>query len=154
MKIYWLQSETLFDSTVSEVVTEIGGKILARPSASTWKLALTASAAQAIEDRYHWSLYENDTPEHCAELSMRTHGERVGSESTIVSEITENDVPEQFRYGSLNVWNAEKIAAFKAYCKEHSIYYYARPREDFSKHEAHELARQAGCRYMLLEDMS
>lgn len=55
-KNYWLKSESLFDSTVLEVVCEMfGGKILFHRN-SNWKVELTVEAAQFINDRYHWGL--------------------------------------------------------------------------------------------------
>jgi hypothetical protein len=56
-KKYWMRSESLFDSAVREVVCEwFGGKILQRPSASTWQVELTPEAAKFINDQYHWGL--------------------------------------------------------------------------------------------------
>jgi hypothetical protein len=53
---YWMRSESLFDSTVREVVCEMfGGKILQHRNAN-WQVELTPEAAKYINDQYHWGL--------------------------------------------------------------------------------------------------
>jgi hypothetical protein len=53
---YWFRSESLADSTVTEVVCEMfGGKILQQRNAN-WQVELTPEAAKFINDRYHWRL--------------------------------------------------------------------------------------------------
>lgn len=48
----------------------------------------------------------------------------------------------------------ENIALFQAYLKREGIYYYGRPREEFSRGEAERLARKAGLSKLALEDLS
>lgn len=77
----------------------------------------------------------------------------------MIIEITDTDLPAQFRadaiYAAIARGNYnDRIQQFKAYCRDNRILYYARPREDFSLHEAYEMAKTAGCDKLLLEDMS
>jgi hypothetical protein len=72
-----------------------------------------------------------------------------------ITTIRESDLPVQFQTAAMyHDLSPAKVAAFKAHCKANGIFYYARPREDFSTWEAFELAEQAGCRQLLMEDMS
>lgn len=73
--------------------------------------------------------------------------------------ITDRDIPEQFRgdamYEAFNSPNfAATVEAFKKWCAENKVFYYARPREAFNPWEAEELAREAGCTRLLMDDMS
>jgi len=43
---------------------------------------------------------------------------------------------------------------FQAWCKKFGVFYYARSREDFFRWEAIEFAQEAGCRYLVMEDLS
>lgn len=42
----------------------------------------------------------------------------------------------------------------RTWCKEHAVSFYGAPSEDFDLHEAVKLARKAGCRYVVVEDLS
>lgn len=70
--------------------------------------------------------------------------------------ITDHDLPVEFRakemYGATNF--GAKVKAFKRWCARNKVYYYARPREAFNPWEAEELAREAGCTRLILEDLS
>jgi hypothetical protein len=70
--------------------------------------------------------------------------------------LKDTDLPKQFQYP--NIYNADDIeatqAAFRQWCAENRVYYYARPKEQFFSWTARELAAKAGCRKLLLEDMS
>lgn len=57
-------------------------------------------------------------------------------------------------YNGVDEYSNEGIALFREFCDDRGIFYYARPREDFSKREAYELAEQAGSSYLIMEDMS
>jgi len=77
---------------------------------------------------------------------------------TVPTLVTEKHLPERFRsenfYGLPMAEFEARSAEFKAYCKANRIFYYARPREDFHKWEAWELAKKAGALFLILEDMS
>jgi hypothetical protein len=79
-----------------------------------------------------------------------------GSDEQCVEEIPEQEIPEQFRYPIVYMATdiAAASAAFMLWCRENKVYYYARPRESFYRHEAEELAIAAGCTRLILEDMS
>lgn len=68
----------------------------------------------------------------------------------------DEDLPAEFRYPAIyQAPDFEKACAdFRAYCEANHILYYARPRETFFMHEAFELAVEAGCTSLILEDMS
>lgn len=76
----------------------------------------------------------------------------------MIIEITDADLPAQFQadamYSAIARGDTDRITQFKAYCREHRILYYARPREDFSWVEALKMAETAGCDKLLLEDLS
>ncbi len=73
-----------------------------------------------------------------------------------IETINEDQIPVEFRpeniYASENFEQA--AAKFREWLKANSVFYYARPREDFYMFEAYELAHAAGCSKLLLEDMS
>lgn len=71
-----------------------------------------------------------------------------------IREIREEDLPPQFQSAAFYASPVSMVEAFKAYCRANGIFYYARPREDFSVREGYELAAAAGARYILLEDLS
>ena len=83
----------------------------------------------------------------------------------MITEITvlyDHNMPTEFQaaamYRSMYNETAEsykaKIQALKEYCANHSIFYYARPRESFFMSKACALAEKAGCKCVLVEDMS
>ena len=43
---------------------------------------------------------------------------------------------------------------FKQWCQEHNAYYYGRPKAIFSERDARDLALEAGCRTLVLENLS
>ena len=43
---------------------------------------------------------------------------------------------------------------FKAWCIENNVYYYGRPKESFSEHEAKELAVINNCSKLILDNLS
>jgi len=57
-------------------------------------------------------------------------------------------------YGDVPTNSDEGDTIFKAWCEENNVYYYARIREDFFKHEGWNLAIKAGAEYVLMEDLS
>ena len=57
-------------------------------------------------------------------------------------------------YGDDDPYSEEGVAKFKAFCKEHGIFYYARPRESYREQEAYDLAFEAKARYLVREDLS
>ena len=75
-----------------------------------------------------------------------------------IQEINFETIPSQFQ--SENMYPLPKgefeirCEEFKQYCADNKIYYYARPHEKFFMYEAYELAKTAGCVYLLVEDMS
>lgn len=75
-----------------------------------------------------------------------------------ITVIGENALPVEFRsenmYGGSDEEFAAKSAAFRKYCDDNSIHYYARSREDFSSWCAFDEAAKAGCTKLLMEDMS
>jgi hypothetical protein len=75
-----------------------------------------------------------------------------------ITVIGENALPAEFRsenmYGGNDEEFAAKSAAFRKYCDDNSIHYYARSREDFSSWCAFDEAAKAGCTKLLMEDMS
>jgi hypothetical protein len=75
--------------------------------------------------------------------------------------ITDLDIPVQFRQDAMYSALANepqnfaaKVEAFRAWCAENKVFYYARPCEAFNPWEAEKLAREAGCTKLLMEDMS
>ena len=93
--------------------------------------------------------------QHAGCIYLATHGKYCTlHQNDDITVINDSDLPEQFRYENAYPTSDEKVAAFKAYCTANSIFYYARPRESFFKHEAFELARAAGCTKLLMEDLS
>jgi hypothetical protein len=48
----------------------------------------------------------------------------------------------------------DDFTKFKEWCKTEDVYYYAKPKEDFSKREALELAKKNGNKYLVLDDIS
>lgn len=43
---------------------------------------------------------------------------------------------------------------FRQFCSENNIFYYARPKEDFSVVQAHALAIECDAEYLLMENLS
>lgn len=41
-----------------------------------------------------------------------------------------------------------------AWAKQHNVYYYARDKESFSEDEAARLAKEQGCQFVIVEDLS
>lgn len=73
----------------------------------------------------------------------------------LIEIIRDTDLPPQFQTAAFyRDFSRELIAAFKLWCQQHSVYYYAQPRDSFSVTEAFRLAGQAGCSKLLMEDMS
>jgi hypothetical protein len=79
----------------------------------------------------------------------------------VIPVITDLDIPVQFRGDAMYSTRANapqnfaaKVEEFKTWCAENKVFYYARPREAFNPWEAEELAREAGCTRLLMEDMS
>lgn len=77
----------------------------------------------------------------------------MASEITSIEEITWKQVPIRFQAPMFRFTDRE-CAAFAKWCRDNSVYYYARPRESFFIWQGYELAQQASCRKILLEDMS
>lgn len=75
-----------------------------------------------------------------------------------ITRIGEDALPAEFRsenmYGGTDEEFAAKSAAFRKYCSENSIYYYAASREDFSSWVAFDRAAKAGCTKLIMEDLS
>lgn len=61
------------------------------------------------------------------------------------------DTPE---FDGIKPYSPEYAILFKAWCKKHNAYYYARPKEDFSLHEGRYLAQQAHADILIYENMS
>lgn len=57
-------------------------------------------------------------------------------------------------WGELDQYSNEGIAAFKAFCAENGVSYYAAPKEDFFTWQAYELAEQEGNTYLIMDNLS
>lgn len=57
-------------------------------------------------------------------------------------------------YGKVPPYEKEGPALLRYWCKKHNAYYYGRPKDSFSKQEAIELATNAGCTKVLLDNLS
>jgi hypothetical protein len=104
--------------------------------------------------------YENEN-EAAQEAADYLRGDPYGPnpDGNRITEIGDADLPEHLRSDRVysDLCHGEPLGLvdqFKAYCAEHRILYYARPRESFFVSEAYEMARLAGCDKVLLEDMS
>ena len=54
----------------------------------------------------------------------------------------------------LDPYSGPATVLFKDWCNANNVYYYGRPREDFSEREALDLAAKACARFLLMENMS
>lgn len=77
----------------------------------------------------------------------------------LITSLCDADLPERFQASAMygirdEAERQRRICQFKKYCADNSIYYYARSREEFFQYQAFELAAEAGCTKVLLEDMS
>lgn len=68
--------------------------------------------------------------------------------------MTWDKVPEQFQSYPTEQEFDTFVAEFRKWRNENKVFYYARPREDFSITEGRKLAAEAGCTHVLLEDLS
>jgi hypothetical protein len=57
-------------------------------------------------------------------------------------------------WGKLDPYSNAGSAAFKEFCKVHSIQYYAAPREHFDVAAAYQTAHQSGAHFLVMEDLS
>jgi hypothetical protein len=77
-----------------------------------------------------------------------------------ITVINDDQLPERFQYAAMYRWPQTddeveaNVGAFRAYCAENSIFYYARSREHFFRYEAFELCAKANCTKLLMEDLS
>lgn len=73
--------------------------------------------------------------------------------------LTDADLPPEFQsdamYALPDGFEASaRAAAFREWCTSHHVFYYSQPRESFSVVRAEALALAAGCRSLILEDLS
>lgn len=58
------------------------------------------------------------------------------------------------QFPNVKEYTPEYTSLFLVWCEDNNVYYYERPRDDFSKSEAIKLATNAGADILLLGDMS
>jgi hypothetical protein len=57
-------------------------------------------------------------------------------------------------WGELDQYSNEGIAAFKSFCAEKGVSYYAAPNEDFFEFMGYDLAEKEGNSYLIMDNMS
>jgi hypothetical protein len=111
-------------------------------------IAVQYGPAWAVVRKGARPIAENITEARARQMAARMNA------APQITPIRDEDLPPQFQAANFYVSPVSMVEAFKAYCRANGIFYYARPREDFSEHEGYELAAKAGARYILLEDLS
>jgi hypothetical protein len=70
--------------------------------------------------------------------------------------LKESDLPYEFQYPQC--YTAPdfegRTKRYQAWLSENKVYHYGRPKEDFFRYEAYELAEAAGCTSLIMEDLS
>ena len=70
--------------------------------------------------------------------------------------LKEADLPYEFQYPQC--YTAPdfegRTKRYQEWLKANNVYHYSRPREDFFRFEAYELAEAAGCDKLIMEDLS
>lgn len=72
----------------------------------------------------------------------------------MIQEIELTDTLQNKIYGELQPFTPEGYACFIAWCTANNVFYYAKGKTGFSIAEGYELAELAGCKFIILDNMS